>query len=299
MVLYCKHELKFPSVSIISNGSKITNDWFHDYASGLDMLGISCDSFNDVTNAHIGRTDRKERSIQTQHVLKVADLCREYGIKFKLNTVVNAFNVDEDMTRHITALRPDRWKVFQVLPIEGEKENSGVGAKRNVKSFVVSAEHFERFLARHRATDVLRNILKAEDNSTMQSSYVLLDEDLRFLDSSTGGKIPTASILTVGVKAAWRQLLAGQPAAPVHHDAVAGVHGGLTPAPASAAAGFDLAAFERREGVFNWSREQSDPRARPGPNVSSGCASGGAGAEDIEDLFSVTRPSPKTRSAEE
>jgi radical S-adenosyl methionine domain-containing protein 2 len=53
-------------------------------------------------------------------------LCDQYGIKFKLNSVINAYNWKEDMNGLVNELNPFRWKVFQVLVIEGE--NSGPAA---------------------------------------------------------------------------------------------------------------------------------------------------------------------------
>jgi radical S-adenosyl methionine domain-containing protein 2 len=44
----------------------------------------------------------------------------------KLNTVVNRLNYAEDMRENIESLDPFRWKVFQVLELEGE--NVGEGA---------------------------------------------------------------------------------------------------------------------------------------------------------------------------
>jgi hypothetical protein len=56
-------------------------------------------------------------------------------------------------------------------------------------------------------------------------SYLILDEYLRFLDCSTGAKIPSPSILDVGVDEALK------------------------------AAGFDKIAYERRGGRYQWRRE--------------------------------------------
>ena len=46
------------------------------------------------------------------------DWCEEYNVLFKLNTVVNKFNYQEDMVEPLKKLNPVRWKVFQCLPVE-------------------------------------------------------------------------------------------------------------------------------------------------------------------------------------
>jgi hypothetical protein len=55
MVRYCKQELKYESVSIITNASKIREmeDWFERYGPYLDILGASCDSASDETNVSV------------------------------------------------------------------------------------------------------------------------------------------------------------------------------------------------------------------------------------------------------
>jgi radical S-adenosyl methionine domain-containing protein 2 len=44
LVKYCKEDLQL-NVSIVSNGSKITEGWFVRYGSYVDILAISCDRF--------------------------------------------------------------------------------------------------------------------------------------------------------------------------------------------------------------------------------------------------------------
>ena len=98
------------TVSIISNGSRITRQWLEEYGPSVDILGISCDSFNESTNRRIGRTDGG-RVQHMEHLFRVRRDCEALGIAFKLNTVVTALNKDEDMGPHIAELRPARWKV--------------------------------------------------------------------------------------------------------------------------------------------------------------------------------------------
>ena len=68
LVKYCKEDLKLESVSIVSNGSLIKENWFEKYGQYLDILAISCDSFNEETNKLIGRGNGKhiEKVIMSQ-----------------------------------------------------------------------------------------------------------------------------------------------------------------------------------------------------------------------------------------
>ncbi len=40
----------------------------------------------------------------------------------KLNTVVTALNCREDMSAFVLRFQPERWKVFQVLPMAGQND---------------------------------------------------------------------------------------------------------------------------------------------------------------------------------
>ena len=81
----------------------------------------------------------------------------------------------------------------------------------------VSQNQFDAFCKRHAGQKAL--IPKSKD--VMQNSYLLLDEEMRFLDCSSGGKIPSERILQVGAPRALEQ------------------------------AGFDHAMFEKRGGVYD------------------------------------------------
>jgi len=144
-------------------------------------------------------------------------------VRFKLNTVVNALNWEEDMNDQIAALDPFRWKVFQVLLLEGENMG-GEGELRDARNLCIDRAQFEAFIDRH--SD--RPQLIPEPNDVMQNSYLLLDEELRFLDCSGGGKVPGRSILEVGVDVALMD------------------------------AGFDQNMFNERGGIFEWRRPRDE-----------------------------------------
>uniref|UniRef100_A0A8D2QKE1 S-adenosylmethionine-dependent nucleotide dehydratase RSAD2 n=1 Tax=Zonotrichia albicollis TaxID=44394 RepID=A0A8D2QKE1_ZONAL len=194
LVQFCKQELELPSVSIVSNGSLIRRQWFEKYGEYLDILAISCDSFDEDVNVLIGRRQGKKNHVENLH--KLRQWCREYAVAFKINSVINRFNVEEDMNEQIKALNPVRWKVFQCLLIEGE--NSGEDALREAEKFVISDEDFDRFLDRHKNV----SCLVPESNQKMRDSYLILDEYMRFLNCRNGRKEPSKSILDVGVEAA-------------------------------------------------------------------------------------------------
>ena len=234
MVRYCKETLAFPSVSIISNGVYVSADWMERYGAYLDMLGVSCDASDGAINRAIGRSSPGSGEHVT-HVRRSAALCHRHGVLFKMNTVVNAFNHAHDMSALVNEVRPSRWKVFQVLPLEGE--NVGDGAIRQVGPFLITPPQFDAFVARHSARIHDPSILIREDNAVMRDSYILIDEEGRFLDSSLGKKTPTQSILDVGVDAALHQLLS------------------------SAGGGFDADSFEARDGVFQWTKPPAKPPA--------------------------------------
>ena len=223
LVEYCHQELGF-AVSIISNGSLIRESWMRRFGANVGVLGVSCDSFDNATNRKIGRSSPNGKKEHATSVFAVREWCAELGIKFKLNTVVNTHNKDEDMNAQIARLDPFRWKCFQVLMLNGE--NSGLGKDlRDARSFQISDTEFQQFVQRHAG----QASLVPEDNSTMQNSYLLLDEKLRFLDCSHGNKIPSRSILDVGVEEAL------------------------------ANAGFDRDMFLMRGGVYDWSSSTGSP----------------------------------------
>ncbi|MBZ3885285.1 Radical S-adenosyl methionine domain-containing protein 2 [Sciurus carolinensis] len=109
LVRFCKQELLLPSVSIVSNGSLIREKWFRDYGEYLDILAISCDSFDEEVNVLIGRGQGKKNHVE--NLQKLRKWCQDYRVAFKINSVINRFNVDEDMNEQIKALNPVRWKM--------------------------------------------------------------------------------------------------------------------------------------------------------------------------------------------
>ncbi|KAK6225058.1 radical s-adenosyl methionine domain-containing protein 2 [Colletotrichum tabaci] len=222
LLRYCKEVLDLESVSIVSNGSKIQEKFLREHSRHLDILAISCDSFVQETNRAIGRGENGQADgDHVAQVFRIAEWCREYGIMFKLNTVVNIHNWDEDMTEQIAELAPFRWKVFQCLIVEGENEDET--RVRDAMRFLISEEQWKTFCDRHKHLPCY----VPEDNQTMAGSYLLLDERLRFLDKGDGPMKKSDSLLDGGVKKAMQQVA------------------------------WDKGAFDKRGGVYEWRKPQN------------------------------------------
>ena len=166
---YAKEDLGLESVSIVSNGTRVTREWLYEYGRYVDILAISCDSFNAETNREIGRKERGDGKPfdNVAQLFEIRDWCKDLGIKFKLNTVVCSLNWQEDMRENVQNLAPFRWKVFQVLVVDGENENEE--RKRDARKLVVSDEQFAAFCRRHE--DV--HGFTPESNALMKESYLV------------------------------------------------------------------------------------------------------------------------------
>ncbi|KAK7436032.1 hypothetical protein VKT23_019334 [Stygiomarasmius scandens] len=220
---YCKEELNIESCSIVNNGSKVTEKWLDRYGKYLDVMAISCDSFDPETNLKQGRAENGKLG-HINRVYDVVDWCRERGIKVKINTVVTIHNWEEDMIEPIKQLNPFRWKVFQCLLLDSENTGTESGSLRDARKLVVSPDRFQAFLDRHKELECLI----PESNTAMKDSYLLLDEDMCFLNCQDGNKRSGRSILKVGVAKALED------------------------------AGFDEQQFIDRKGIFDWTRDQSE-----------------------------------------
>ena len=200
---YCKVDLGLESVSIISNGTKITEKWLQKNGQNIDVLGVSCDSFDEATNIKIGRGTGEN----VTQFFRIRGWCRDLGIRFKLNTVVCSFNWQEEMAATVEELDPFRWKCFQVLEVKDENDASVTdteldNCKRNAKEFAISDEQFAAFCDSH------KHLLcfVPEANQLMASSYLIVDEYLCFLDKGDGKEKQSSCILDVGVSKALEEV---------------------------------------------------------------------------------------------
>lgn len=177
----------------------------------VDWVGLSVDSADEQTQAALGRGDGDH----VKRSLALFDLLHRSHIRVKLNTVVTSLNWQEDMSSFVLQARPERWKIFQVLPVD--EQNSG-----KVEPLLVSTDKFQAFVTRH--LDISQRGVKvvAETNEDMTESYAMIDPLGRFFSNAGGRHSYSQPILEVGVREAFRQI------------------------------SFDINRFESRGGLYEW-----------------------------------------------
>ena len=187
---------------IVSNASGLTEEFLDEWGHLIDWVGLSIDASNDQIHAEIGRGMRGDLARSRSHHLELAtdawNRCRSRGIRMKLNTVVCKSNLNDDMTELVRKLRPERWKIFEVLPVEGQNDG-------DVDDLLLDDGEFQTWVDRHAwiAKEGIQFV--PESNELMRGSYAMMDALGRFYSNSEGGHAYGASILEVGVRDAWEQ----------------------------------------------------------------------------------------------
>lgn len=181
---------------IVTNGWRLSSEYLASLR-GLDWVTISMDSGVAATHAALGRALRG-RPMKPGRYIEISDLVRAAGMRLKLNTVVSAANFEEDMSELVARMRPERWKVLQLLPVVGQNDGS--------EHLQVGAEAFQSFVARHARLADLGIEIVPEDNEAMRGTYAMVDPAGRFFDNLGGRYMYGRSILDVGVEAAWNDV---------------------------------------------------------------------------------------------
>ena len=187
---------------IVSNGTGLSEEFLDSYHEYIDWVGISIDASDDRLHYIMGRGTKADlaegRSRHLEAALSAWERCQKLGIRMKLNTVVCRANLDDNMADLARRLNPDRWKVFQVLPVDGQNDG-------RIEKLLISENEFSRWVQRH------ERLLKgeigfiAESNELMTGSYVMIDSLGRFYSNVDGKHMYTRPILEVGIKEAWSE----------------------------------------------------------------------------------------------
>ncbi|MDX2285497.1 MAG: viperin family antiviral radical SAM protein [Bacteroidia bacterium] len=182
-------------VSIITNGSKLTNDMLLSWKNVFELIGISIDSVCPATNLAMGRAVHGKKPIGEMQYREIIENVHANGFALKINTVVNAHNADEDLNSFIEWAQPGRWKIFKALPIDGQND-------RSRSDWMITDEQFEAFIQRHAHTQARLKYAIVEDNEAMTGTYMMVDPAGRFYDNVEHAYTYSRPILEVGVEAA-------------------------------------------------------------------------------------------------
>ena len=186
------------TTSVVTNGSRITTEWMGQLNGSLDWAALSVDSVDPNTLLSIGRTVRSG-PISADDYLRAIDVLRRHGVRIKVNTVVTRLNLSEDMTDFILESRPERWKIFQVLPVVGQNE-------LKVGEFEITDDEFDGYVRRSRRIEKHGVRVVPESNDLMTGSYAMVDPAGRFFDNVAGSHTYSRPIIKVGVEEALKQV---------------------------------------------------------------------------------------------
>jgi len=184
---------------LVTNGSRLRPELLERLAGQLDWAALSVDSTSEATHLKLGRAVRGRKALSLEEYAMVAERLRGVGVRVKLNTVVTSLNAGEDLTPLVRRLRPERWKVLRVLPVDGQNDG-------RVEPLLCTDADFQGFVARHQHLEAEGLAIAAEDNEDMRGSYAMVDPAGRFFESTRGFHHYSAPLLEAGLKAAWAQV---------------------------------------------------------------------------------------------
>lgn len=151
-------------VSIITNGSFLTEEKVEKYAGKVETIGISIDAKSKETNEKIGRCTSKG-PLNLEKLKKVCDKIHSFGIKLKINTVVSRVNIDEDLLSVYKELKPDKIKYLCVHVLENKNKNTN--------SILPSNEEFDEFVRKNLYNENCKVVI--ENSGYMANSYFMLN----------------------------------------------------------------------------------------------------------------------------
>ena len=162
-------------VSIVSNGSIITEQRLEEIHPYLDWLGLSIDSPDEEDEVVIGRCS--DGCNHLDNVKKASEMAHKLGIKVKLNITAVRKSINKDFGSLIASIAPERVKVFRALTLKGANDDVP-------DTWSVSDMEFKSFKERH--SELPNTVF--EDNSDMIGSYLMFDPLGRWMVNKGGEK---------------------------------------------------------------------------------------------------------------
>lgn len=178
--------------SLVTNGSKITEEFFQKIDGKLDWIALSIDSLNINTNLIMCRGTINEQV----NFIEVIKLIKKYKMKFKINTVVSRNNYTELFTEFIQWAKPDRWKIFQALILKDIND-------KNKNEIEITSTQFKFFVENNKSESIEPTI---ENNNAMIGSYYMIDPYGRLFDNQDNKISYSSTLLNVSLEKALNQI---------------------------------------------------------------------------------------------
>lgn len=202
---------------VVTNGKLVTKEKMKSLSPYLDWIALSIDSVDEATEIKLKRGDGGHIS----HCKEIATWAHELGIRLKINSVITSLNYTQDMKSLIRELKPDRWKAFQMLQIEGENVET-------TKDLIITDEKFLDFIKKHESIKMDGIDFIGESQEDMKGSYIMLLPDGRFISNNEGKYVfGKKTIFELGVLEAFKKV------------------------------GWDEEKFYQRGGYYQWKRSKS------------------------------------------
>jgi radical S-adenosyl methionine domain-containing protein 2 len=187
--------------TIITNGYFLNSDWIAKHGKQIKAIGISCDSSNEKTQKDLGRGNGNHVRMTIERFKLINSFNQnENYILPKLNTVVNKLNYSENMIDFVLQTGVKRWKVFQLLTIEGENI-------KHSKDLIINEKQFYEFYNINKAIENYGVELVAENVNELTDTYIMIDPEGRFFSNNGNKYLFSEPIFEVGVEKALSQIM--------------------------------------------------------------------------------------------
>lgn len=179
------------TVALTTNGSLLNVKRLAQLRKCVDWIGLSVDSSSDAVEYKLGRGNGRH----VTNSIQMADRIHEAGIHLKINSTITQLNYAENLHAILRTLNPERWKIFQYLPIHGQNNESQ-------NTLAISSNQFRIFIQRH------QNIILTNGESPvfefcedMIGSYFMLNPSGNILVNNNGeySEIPFETAIKLGI----------------------------------------------------------------------------------------------------
>jgi len=152
------------TTSITTNGSLLNRERIRSLYNVVDWIALSIDSGSDEIEEQLGRGHGDHVS----HCTEVAGMIRDIGIRLKMNTTVTALTYKENLIPLVEKIKPERWKILQMMHIRSENDDA-------IEDLSITSDRFDRFVERHRGFALNNGKLPVfESSDAMENSYFMI-----------------------------------------------------------------------------------------------------------------------------